>query len=241
MQSGNTTAAPQPTSSNKRSSGSRQARRSQSSYRCAAKIRRYKYALAGIATLFFLIYVFTWLHMNRQSSEHDQALLELRKNKIAISTLSGQLETVKNELDTLVKERIPGLLPLKYDEAITVDDEYIRNIIFTLVKNGKRRSYEYRIVLHNDTLSVIRPAEEILLFNDIGIQIGVTQIEYTDASSGTVSSALYPGEVRSYTSSIELIRDEDPSYFLLAASEAKRDSTEMLREQPDITSSPRGE
>lgn len=240
MQSGNTTAAQQSTSSNKLSSGSRHDRRSRSSYRCAAKIRRYKYLLAGIVTLFFLIYVFTWLHMNRKSSEHEQALLELRKHEIVISTLSAELETVKNELDTLVQERIPGLLPLKYDEAITVDDEYIRNIIFTLVKNGKKRSYEYRIVLHNDTLSVIRPAVEIMLFNDIGIQIGVTQIEYTDASSGTVSSALYPGEVRSYTSSIDLLRDEDPSYFLLAASEANRDSAERLREQPDVASSPQG-
>ena len=241
MQSGNTRAASLSTSSKKPSSGSRQERRSQSSYRSAAKIRRYKYLLAAITTLFFLVYVFTWLHMSRKSSEHELALLDLRKHEIAISALSGELETVKSELNTLVQERIPGLLPLKYDEAITVDNEYIRNIIFTLVKNGKKRSYEYRIVLHNKTLSVIRPAVEILLFNDIGIQIGVTQIEYTDASSGTVSSSLYPGEVRSYTSSIELIRDEDPSYFLLAASEANRGSTERLHEQPDVTSSPQGE
>jgi len=126
--------------------------------------------------------------------------------------------------DMMVQDRIPGLLPLIYDEAITVDAGYIRNIIFTLVKNGKQRSYEYRLVMHNDTLSIISPAVEILLFNDTGIQIGVTQVEYRDASTKTERIALDPGEVRSYTSSIDLIRDEEPTYFLLAISEANQAS-----------------
>ena len=144
---------------------------------------------------------------------------------------SSELETARNAMDTLVQNRIPGLLPLKYDEAISVDDKYIRNIIFTLVKNGKKRNYEYRLVMHNDTLSVIRPVVEILLFNDIGIQIGVTQVENTDASTETERSVLDPGEVRSYTSSIDLIRDEEPSYFLLEVSVANQVSADRLRKQ----------
>ncbi len=238
MQSDNTTATLQSTSSKKPTSRSRQSRRSLSSYRCGAKIRRYKYLLAGISTLFLLIYVFTWFHIARKSTEHEQTLLELRKQEIAMSTIISKLETVRNEMDVLVQNRIPGLLPLKYDEVITIDDKYIRNIIFTLARNGKKRNYEYRLVMHNDTLSVVRPVVEILLFNDIGIQIGVTQVEYMDASTGTERSALYPDEVRSYTSSIDLIRNEEPSYFLLAVSEANQVSADMLREQPGDVISP---
>ena len=155
-----------------------------------------------------------------------------------MSAITSKLETARNEMDALVQDRIPGLLPLKYDEAITVDDKYIRNIIFTLARNGKKRNYEYRLVMHNDTLLVIRPVVEILLFNDIGVQIGVAQVEYMDASTGTKRSELYPDEVRSYTSSIDLIRDEEPSYFLLAVSDANRVSAGVLREQPGDVISP---
>jgi hypothetical protein len=219
VQSGNTIAS--------RSSSSQ----SRSSYRCRAKIRRYKYLLASIATLFLLTYIFTWFHIARKSTEYEQMLLEFRKQEIAVKIITGELETARSELDTLVQGRIPALLPLTYDEAITVDEEYIRNIIFTLVKSGKKRSYEYRLVMHNDSLSVIRPIVEILLFNDIGIQIGVAKVKYMDAASGTERSVLDPGEVRSYTSSIDLLRDEEPSYFLLAVSETSRDSADRLRGQ----------
>jgi hypothetical protein len=221
VQQDNTATTLESASSNHSSSRSRHSR---SYYRCQAKIRRYKYLLAGISILFLLTCIFTWLHITRKSTEHDQTLLELRKLEIAIKSTTSELETVRNEMDTMVQERIPGLLPLKYDEAITVNDRYIRNIIFTLVKNGKQRSYEYRLVMHNDTLSIISPAVEILLFNDTGIQIGVTQVEYRDASTKTERIALDPGEVRSYTSSIDLIRDEEPTYFLLAISEANQAS-----------------
>ena len=232
VQSGNTTVALQSTSSKNASSRSRSSRRSASSYRCEAKIRRYKYLLAGISTLFLLTYMFTLFHINRKSTENERLLLEFRKQEVAMNAVTHDLETIRKDMDALVQDRIPGLLPIKYDEAITINDQYIRNIIFTQVKNGKKRNYEYRLVMHNNTLSVIRPAVEILLFNDIGIQIGVTQVKYTDASAGTEHSVLDPGEVRSYTASIDLIRDEEPSYFLLAVSEPNGVSAGRFREQP---------
>ena len=231
MQSDNTATTLQSTSSNNSASRSRRSRRSRSSYRCEAKIRRYKYLLAGISIIFLLIYVFTWFHIARKSTEHEQTLLELRKQEVTLKAVTSELETVRNEMDSLVQDKIPGLLPLKYDEAINIDNKYIRNIIFTLVINGKKRNYEYRLVMQNDTLSVIHPVVEILLFDDTGIQIGVAQVEYRDASTVAEHSALDPGEVRSYTSSIDLNRDKEPRYFLLAVSEANRGSAGRLREQ----------
>jgi hypothetical protein len=210
---------------------SRQSRRSRSSYRYEARIRRYKYLLAGISILFLLIYMFTWFYVARKSAETEQALLELRIQEKTLGTINSELATVRNERDTLVQGRIPGLVPLTYDETITTDNNYIRNIIFTMVKNGTKETYEYRLVMHNDTLSVIHPMVEILLFNDIGIQIGLAQVEHTNASTGTGRSSLDPGEVRSYTATINLIRDEEPHYFLLAVSEARQASADKMREQ----------
>jgi len=210
---------------------SRQSRRLRSSYRFEVRIRRYKYLLAGISILFLLIYMFTWFYVSRKSAETEQALLELRIQEKTLATINSELETVRNERDTLVQGRIPGLAPLTYDKIITTDNKYIRNIIFTMVKNGTKETYEYRLVMHNDTLSVIHPMVEILLFNDIGIQIGLAHVEHSNASTGTGRSSLDPGEVRSYTATINLIRDEEPHYFLLAVSEARQASADKMREQ----------
>jgi hypothetical protein len=73
-----------------------------------------------------------------------------------------------------------------------------------------------------------------MLFNNVGIQIGMTQIEQTDATNDTdIRAALDPGEVRSYTAAIDLIRAEEPSYFLLVISERSNTATEKLRQQLD--------
>ena len=227
MKTVSTTSTPQPTSSDVRS---KHTRRSRSSYRCEARIRRYKYLLAGISILFLLIYMFTWFYVARKSAASEQTLLQLRIQEKTLDKVNSELEAVRNERDALVQGRIPGLLPLTYDETITTDNEYTRNIIFTLVKNGKKKTYEYRLVMQNETLSVIHPMVEIQLFNDIGIQIGLARVEHVNAPMGAGRSALGPGEVRSYTAAIDLIRDEAPRYFLLSVSEANPASAGKLRE-----------
>ena len=196
-------------------------------------VRRYQLLLAGISILFLIILIFSWLQTARESSEYHQAILDLRKQEVLAKNLASELETVKNERDILVQERIPGLIPLTYDEAINIDNEYVRNIIFTLAKTGKKNIYEYRLVLHNNTLSIARPKAKIILFSDIGIQIGMAQIEQTDASTETdARAALDPGEVRSYTAAIDLTRNEEqPSYFLLDISETSNTATDKLRKQ----------
>ena len=238
VQSENTTATLQSATSQHSSSRSRHSRRSASSYRCQAKIRRYQYLLAAISILFLLTYVFTWFYITRKATEYQQTLHELRKEDIALKAVTSELETVRKELDALVQNKIPGLLPLKYDEAIPVGNQYVRNIIFTLVKNGKKRKYEYHLVMHNETLSTIHPVVELLLFNDTGIQIGVAQVEYKDASTKSRHSALDPGEVRSYTSFIDVNRDEEPRYFFLAVSEINGASSGMSRQPPSEINSP---
>lgn len=214
-------------------------RRSRASYRYTARVRRFKLLLAGISILFLIILIFSWLYLGSESSEYHQAILDLRKQEVLVKNLAGELEAVKKERDILVQERIPGLIPMTYDEAINIDNEYVRNIIFTLAKTGKNDIYEYRLVLHNNTLSIARPKARIILFNDIGIQIGMAQIEQTDASTETdTRTSLDPGEVRSYTAAIDLIRDDEPSYFLLDITETSNTATDTLRKQLNGVISP---
>jgi len=183
-----------------------------------------------MSTLFLLTYLFTWFYVARRSAESEQALLALRVQEKTLDTLNSELDTLKDQRDALVQGRIPGLLPLTYDETISTDDEAVRNIIFTQVKNHTKRTYEYRLVMHNNTLSPIHPMVEIMLFNEVGIQVGLARVEHANASTGTGSPALEPGEVRSYTASIDLIRNETPRYFLLNVSETNQASANKLRE-----------
>lgn len=209
-------------------------RPSRSSYRYASTVRGYRLLLAGISILFLVILIFSWLQVARKSSERHQAMLDLRKQEVLVKNLTEELGTIQNERDILVQERIPGLIPLTYDETINIDNEYVRNIIFTLAKTGKKNIYEYRLVLHNNTLSIARPKARIILFSDIGIQVGMAQIEQSDASTETdARTALDPGEVRSYTAAIDLVRDEEPSYFILDISETGNTATNKLRNQLD--------
>lgn len=209
-------------------------RSSRSSYRYASTVRGYRLLLAGISIVFLVILIFSWLQVARKSSEQHQAMLDLRKQEVLVKNLTEELGTIQNERDILVQERIPGLIPLTYDETINIDNEYVRNIIFTLAKTGKKNIYEYRLVLHNNTLSIARPKARIILFSDIGIQVGMAQIEQSDASTETdARTALDPGEVRSYTAAIDLVRDEEPSYFILDISETGNTATNKLRNQLD--------
>ena len=197
-------------------------------------VRRYKIYLAIISLIFLIILFFMWVDSSKDYSEYHQAILDLRKQEAVTKNLATELETVKGERDILVQQRIPGLVPLRYDETINIDNKYVRNIIFTLAKSGKKNIYEYRLVLHNNTLTVARPKAEIILFNDTGIQIGMAHIEQSDATTEIDGRAvLDPGEVRSYTAAIDLIRNEEPSYFLLIISEANHTATDKLREQLD--------
>ena len=198
---------------------SRHARRSRSSYRHDSRVRRYRHLLVGVSLLFLVIYVLTWFHIAGKSTEYEHTRLELRKMEKALTESNKEVETLRKKNAVLVQNRIPGLLPLTFDETIDIDNPYIRNIIFTEVKNGKEKIYEYRLVMNNDTLSVIHPQVQILLFNDIGIQIGEAEVEFRDPSTGRVHMVLDPGEVRTRTAVIKLLRDEKPQYFLLAISE----------------------
>ncbi len=209
---------------------SRRVRRSRSRYQSETRLRRYRYLLAGLAILFTLTYIFTWFYIAGKSTKLEQSTVQLRKLEATLQNVSKELETVRGERDLLVQERIPNLLPLTYDEAITIGEEYVRNVIFTLVKSGKKKIYEYRLVLHNNSLGIVRPKVEIFLFNDIGIQIGVAQVTSGDATTDVDRVELDPGEVRSYSSAIDMIRDEEPVYFLLTLSESNLASPDRLRE-----------
>ncbi|WP_240761676.1 hypothetical protein [Nitrosococcus wardiae] len=156
-----------------------------------------------------------WLYTSKLSAENDQISAEFYKQSRQLTATTAALEKLQGEMKTLVQGRLPRLVPLEYDEAISITYKYLRNIIFTLIKAQGEITTEYRVVLQNDTLSVIRPEVKILLFDHAGIQIGSAEI--TNMMLTPDEAVLDPGEVRSYSGSIELFHEGKPHYFLVTA------------------------
>ena len=208
----------------------RHKRRSRSSRYYRDRIRRYQYLITGIVILFLLLYTFTWLHYSGEANSYQQNTIQLRKLESSLEKATAELEKVRGERDALVEGRIPNLSRLKFDEAIPIGEDFMRNVIFTLVRNGSKTVYEYRLVLSNDGLSVVRPEVEIFLFNELGIQIGNANVQADNATTDTSRVTLEPGEVRSYSNAFDMVRQGEPHYFLIKGSSRKKPGSDTIQE-----------
>ena len=151
-----------------------------------------------------------------QLNEH-QAMLErdidaLRLKLSSAETLSRQL---LSDMNALVESRLPGLRPLQFDTIIQISEQYIKNVIFAVSRDGQNTKYEYRFVLFNPKITPVFPRMKLHLFNDRGLQVGGADVTLTGtASEGRVRS-LGPGEIRSYNGSAEVFSGSEPTYFML--------------------------
>src|SRR5699024_1098898 len=83
---------------------------------------------------------------------------------------------------------------------------------------------EYRIVLQNNARFAIRPTVKVLFFGNFGVQISIAEMtpyrlapdkEILYPESAADRQTLYPGEIRSYSGSIELSHQGSPYHFLI--------------------------
>lgn len=139
-----------------------------------------------------------------------------QKQARELAALKPELEKVKAEIADLVESRLPYLNKLEFDKVIPINEEYVKNIVFTLVGNGDTKSYEYKLVMRNQELTAIHPQVKIIFFNRVGIQIGESDIGVHEDGVPTLE-VLERGEVRSYASAIELAEELKPEYFWIRA------------------------
>jgi len=186
--------------------------------RSARKIFKLKIVVV-VLSVALLIAIFGWIAMSVKlagvEEQFQQYQLSSRQAISASENQTAEVERLRTENETLVKGVIPGLRLLEFDSTITLDEQYLRNIGFTLTGTSHTRNYEYRIVLHNDSLNVVAPAVTLFLFDDHGIQVGTTVLSKTDATSKAEFSSLQPNETRSYTGRVVLNIQSEPKYFLV--------------------------
>ena len=130
--------------------------------------------------------------------------------------LVEEIKLLQVDNDTLVQGRIPGLVPLKFDEPYKLNDT-LKNIIFTRTEHSDQVSFEYLAVLQNITNDVIRPASLLLFFDNTGVEIGRSNIAISQSfGDRTEMIALQPGESHSFSGNIELSnKSVEPSFFKL--------------------------
>lgn len=154
--------------------------------------------------------------LKRVSLENLQLTNDLAQANHRIEMFTAEMQSLRVDNDTLVQGRIPGLIPLKFDEPFKLDNT-LKNIIFTRTSHNGLLSYEYLAVLQNNSTEVLRPASLLLFFDRIGVEIGRSQIAISQTFGDRVEMlALQPGESHSFSGTIHLTdKTVEPTFFKL--------------------------
>lgn len=185
--------------------------------------RRSKLLFVGLvfcvtATIVTALYFGTQIKVLRSDNERLGATLEARERELA--TLRPEVEQLRVDVDALVQKRVPGLRPLTFDQVISLDERYLRTVVFSVVKRGGKSRYEYRLTMRNDSVLAITPRLSIALFDRHGVHIGVARIGVM-AEASDLMPDLQPGESVSKSGFISMVSDteEEPAYFLVRVAE----------------------
>jgi cell division protein FtsB len=133
-----------------------------------------------------------------------------------VAQLRSELQDLRSERDVLASGRLPGLVPMEYDRALPLEQQYVRNIIFTQTGTSELPRYEYRLVVANGGTAPLRPAVRLLFFDERGIQVAESLVtEEASAAQPAAAAWLQPNETRSYSALVQLQHHSSPRYFLL--------------------------
>jgi len=162
-------------------------------------------ALGVSLLLLLLAIVLSGIQIEHLASENSALNAELFQARQELARLTPELDQARRELAHVTKGRLPHLRELTPDKVIDVDAGYVKNVVFTVLRQNGQTRYEYRLVMENASDSMVRPNARVFVFDQRGIQVGSGEIaDRTD---------MIPGESRSYSSVIERFMDEEPRYF----------------------------
>ncbi len=156
----------------------------------------------------------SYIKMSVTENENLDLVLAERKQTQELEALRPQVEKLQADIATLTHSRLPDLNLLEFDKVLSLDKDYVKNIVFTVSGKGDEKLYEYKVVMHNGTLNLIHPQVDILFFDHVGIQVGISRLGVQKDGTPTLEM-LDRGEIRSFSSKIELNDNAKPEYFRL--------------------------
>jgi hypothetical protein len=119
------------------------------------------------------------------------------------------------ELGALVKQRIPGVQGLEIDRLYDAKQGMVKKISFSESGVGADKKLTYYAVLKNTGSAPAEPKVRILLFDRKGLQTGSAAITREAATTPVEGNQLAPGETRTYSAPVDVIRRDAPRYFLI--------------------------
>ncbi|WP_145986584.1 hypothetical protein [Methylocaldum marinum] len=182
-----------------------------SKYRRSSRTRLIFFLSIGlIVETTALLVLFIQLILSGQ--ENLELTVVEKKQSQELQRLQPEVEKLRTELAALTASRLPNLTKLEFDKVIPLDLGYVKNIVFTVAGKDSDKHYEYKIVMHNSELTLIHPEVDILFFDRVGIQVGLSRIGFHEDGTPNLDM-LERGEVRSFSAMVDLMDDANPEYF----------------------------
>jgi hypothetical protein len=119
-----------------------------------------------------------------------------------------------SEIGVMLARRIPGLTELSFDTLFSLDNKYMRKLTFSQSGVGQDKAIEFHAVLENKGSDPLLPDVKIVLFDRMGVQVGMVKIAREQSASTAALAELSPEETRAYSGLVPAERDAEPAYFL---------------------------
>ncbi len=172
------------------------------------------YGLGILSVFLFLAFLFVSIKLSLYAKDLNDVTVLFHRQERELQKLRPMVARLEKEIAELVQQRLPGLHPLVFDQLISIDQQYVRNIIFTLIGKEENRQYEYKLTVKNNGLTAVHPIVKILFFDQLGIQVAHSVIGVDERGDPTLD-VLERGEVRSYTQVIDLSNGHQAHYFMV--------------------------
>lgn len=189
------------------------------SYRRSSKSKLILFLMLGLA-LETVLLMFLIVNVGMLEKENSELATLEKQQSQEISQATPELEKLRKEIAALVEDRLPNLTKLEFDKVVPLDKGYVKNVVFTLAGTNDEKHYEYKLVLHNNSLSPVHPQVDILFFNRVGIQVGLSQIGIRKDGTPTLD-VIERGEIRSFSSALDLDDGVAPEYFMVQLKTAR--------------------
>ncbi len=173
--------------------------------------------VGAFMALLGVIVVAIWAHFAIRAKELtvERAKMEMHRLERERDLLIEERDRLRGEIRGLVAGRLPGVRPLVFDQTTDLGESYVRNVLFSRTGRDAQKIYEYRLMIGNETLGVLRPKVHVLLFDQAGIQVGEAEVTKLASTIEDQDEFLDPGETRAYSATIPMSRGEEPRYFLV--------------------------
>lgn len=161
--------------------------------------------LGALLLLTLVLTLFGALKINSLTATNDLLQARLQQAEQQVIDMRKDINRTESLLAAAVEGRFPQLRRLEFDQVLPIHEAGVKNILFTLIKKSETNLYEYKIVMENDTETLSVPDITVLLFSELGVQLGVDKVPKQEP--------LLRGEARSYSAVVDLLLSGEPRYF----------------------------